>query len=98
MSENKASRREFLRRAAVGAGAVAGAGIVPEALPQTREQDKQTKQDPHAHEQSSKEGLGAFFNRDDAATVAAFAEVLMPSVPGKPGARDAAVLNYIDLA
>src|SRR5437660_828939 len=31
-------------------------------------------------------------------TVAAFTERLMPGAPGKPGARDANVLNYIDLA
>ena len=30
--------------------------------------------------------------------VAAFTERLMPGAPGKPGARDAGVLNYIDLA
>ena len=90
MSEHDASRREFLRHAAVGAGAVAGAGIVPEAIAQG--QDKQSKPETHA------EGLGAFFNRVDAATVAALAEVIMPSAPGKPGARDAGVLNYIDLA
>ena len=88
MSEHDASRREFLRRAAVGAGAVAGAGIVPEALAQNHEQEKK----------SNGEGLGAFFNRDDAATVEAFTERLMPGAPGKPGARDAGVLNYIDLA
>jgi gluconate 2-dehydrogenase gamma chain len=41
---------------------------------------------------------GAFFNHADAATIAAFTERLMPSAPGKPGARDADVLNYIDLA
>ena len=91
MSEHDASRREFLRRAAVGAGAVAGAGIVPEALAQTHEQDKKSKPE-------NGEGLGAFLNRDDAATVAAFTERLMPGAPGKPGARDAGVLNYIDLA
>jgi gluconate 2-dehydrogenase gamma chain len=34
----------------------------------------------------------------DAATIAAFTERLMPSAPDKPGARDADVLNYIDLA
>jgi len=33
-----------------------------------------------------------------AATVAAFAERLMPGALGKPGARDTGVLNYIDLA
>jgi gluconate 2-dehydrogenase gamma chain len=41
---------------------------------------------------------GAFFNDTDAETVAAFTERLMPGAPGKPGARDAGVLNYIDLA
>src|SRR5262249_62312348 len=43
-------------------------------------------------------GLGAYFNPEDAATVASFTERLMPGAPGKPGARDADVLNYIDLA
>jgi gluconate 2-dehydrogenase gamma chain len=94
MSEHDASRREFLRRAAVGAGAVAGSGIVPEAIAQTHEQDNKSKPEAGSHS----EGLGAFFNREDAATVAAFAERLMPGAPGKPGARDAGVLNYIDLA
>jgi len=100
MSEHDASRREFLRRAAVGAGTVAGAGIVPEALAQSREQDKKSTPETNAppHSQSNGEGLGAFLNRDDAATVAAFTERLMPGAPGKPGARDAGVLNYIDLA
>src|SRR5262249_26431703 len=41
---------------------------------------------------------GAFFNHDDAATVAAFVERLMPGAPGKPGAHDTGVLNYIDMA
>src|SRR5438128_2397728 len=100
MSEHDASRREFLRRAAVGAGAVAGAGVVPEALAQSHEQDKKSKPDTSAppHTQANGEGLGAFLNRDDAATVAAFTERLMPGAPGKPGARDTGVLNYIDLA
>ncbi|HEV8261106.1 MAG TPA: gluconate 2-dehydrogenase subunit 3 family protein [Burkholderiales bacterium] len=100
MNEHDASRREFLRRAAVGAGAVAGSGIVPEALAQSHEQDKKSKPETNAppHPQSNGEGLGAFLNRDDAATVAAFTERLMPGAPGKPGARDAGVLNYIDLA
>jgi gluconate 2-dehydrogenase gamma chain len=43
-------------------------------------------------------GHGAFLNDDDSRTVAAFAERLMPGAPGKPGATDANVLNYIDLA
>ena len=44
------------------------------------------------------EGHGAFFNDADAETVAAFTERLMPGASGKPGAGDAGVLNYIDLA
>ena len=41
---------------------------------------------------------GAFFNDDDSRTIVAFTERLMPGEPGKPGATDADVLNYIDLA
>jgi len=41
---------------------------------------------------------GAFFNHDDAVTMAAFTERLMPGAPDKPGANDTGVLNYIDLA
>ena len=100
MSEHNASRRRFLRRAAAGAGTVAGAGIVSEAFAQSHEQDPKSRPETNAasHPRSNSEGLGAFFNRDDAATVEAFAERLMPGAPGKPGARDAGVLNYIDLA
>jgi gluconate 2-dehydrogenase gamma chain len=100
MSKHNSSRREFLRRAAVGAGTVAGAGIVSEASAQSHEQDPKSRPETNAasHPRSNSEGLGAFFNRDDAATVEAFAERLMPGAPGKPGARDAGVLNYIDLA
>ncbi len=96
MNEHDASRRKFLR----GAAAVAGAGIVPEALVQGHEQDNKSKPETNTppHPQSNGEGLGAFLNRDEAATVAAFTERLMPGAPGKPGARDAGGLNYIDLA
>ena len=96
MSKQDESRREFLVRAAVGAGAVAGAGLVPEAQTQNREQQREANASAQPH--STGNGLGAFLNRDDAATVAAFTERLMPGAPGKPGARDAGVLNYIDLA
>jgi gluconate 2-dehydrogenase gamma chain len=47
---------------------------------------------------SNGDGHGAFFNDADAETVVAFTERLMPGAPGKPGAGDAGVLNYIDLA
>ncbi|MGH9783524.1 MAG: gluconate 2-dehydrogenase subunit 3 family protein, partial [Terriglobia bacterium] len=96
MSKKKASRREFLVSAAVGAGAVAGAGLMPEATAQNRGQQNAGSA-PTQHRPDG-EGHGAFFNHDDAATVASFAERLMPGAPGKPGAREVGVLNYIDLA
>ena len=88
-------RRAFLKGAVIGAG-VAGVGFPLEARAQTNEQQAAaaTAGQGHAHGP----GHGAFFNDDDAATVAAFAERLMPGAAGSPGARDANVLNYIDLA
>jgi gluconate 2-dehydrogenase gamma chain len=99
MTKHDEARRAFLIGAAVGAGAVAGAGLVPEALAQTHEQPNPTEAPTttaQGHGQSG--GHGAFLNDDDSATVAAFAERLMPGAPNKPGATDAGVLNYIDLA
>jgi len=99
MSKHDESRRAFLIGTAVGAGAVAGAGLAPSALAQTHAQHSPadvpaTTAQGHAHSG----GHGAFLNDDDSATVTAFAERLMPGEPGKPGAKDAGVLNYIDLA
>ena len=100
MSKHDEARRAFLIGAAVGAGAVAGAALVPDALGANAASSTQQPTRPprrrkaHAHGG----GHGAFLNDDDAVTVAAFAERLMPGAPGKPGARDAGVLNYIDLA
>jgi gluconate 2-dehydrogenase gamma chain len=100
MSKHDESRRAFLVGAAVGAGAVAGAGLVPDALAQTHEQHKSAADAPTTTAQAHAHGggHGAFLNDDDAATVTAFAERIMPGAPGKPGATDAGVLNYIDLA
>jgi gluconate 2-dehydrogenase gamma chain len=97
MTKHDAARRAFLVRAAVGAGAVAGAGLVPDADAQL---DPHKPADTPAHSQQHPSGAehGAFFNHDDAATIAAFTERLMPGAPGKPGATDVGVLNYIDLA
>jgi Gluconate 2-dehydrogenase subunit 3 len=97
MSKPDEGRRAFLIGAAVGAGAAAG--LVPDAIAQTHPphpagDGTATTAQAHAHGP----GYGAFFNDDDTATVAAFTERLMPSAPGKPGAKDAGVLNYIDLA
>src|SRR5215467_4789742 len=96
MTKHDEARRAFLLGAAVGAGAVAGATLVPDALAQTHEPSTTGTGPPHSH--AGGPGLGAFFNSEDAATVAAFTERLMPGAPGKPGAHDADVLNYIDLA
>jgi gluconate 2-dehydrogenase gamma chain len=96
MSKHDEGRRAFLIGAAVGAGAAAG--LVPDALAQTHEQHTvgaAAAVPAHAHTGAS---LGAFFNTEDAATIVAFTERLMPGAPGKPGARDAGVLNYLDLA
>ena len=96
MSKHDSSRRSFLKRAAVGAGAVAGSGLVPDVYAQTLEQHKNDAAAGPSHPTSVQHG--AFFNYEQAATIAAFSERLMPGAPGKPGARDAGVLNYIDLA
>ena len=87
------TRRAFLVGAALGAAA--GTSLVTEVRAQTH--DAQTMgAAPHA--MASVDGHGAFFNDEDAATVAAFTERLMPGAPGMAGARDTGVLNYIDLA
>jgi gluconate 2-dehydrogenase gamma chain len=98
MGKRRASRREFLARAAAGAGAVAGAGLAGEAAAGSQEQHKDAGAAAAAQPRSDGQEHHAFFNHDDAATIAAFTERLMPGAPGKPGARDAGVLNYIDLA
>src|SRR5690349_3885332 len=97
MSKHDSTRRSFLKRAAVGAGAVAGSGLVPNAYTQTVEHHNANAAAPvESHPTSVQHG--AFFNYEQATTMAAFSERLMPGAPGKPGARDANVLNYIDLA
>jgi gluconate 2-dehydrogenase gamma chain len=98
MSKHDEARRAFLIRAAVGAGAVAGAGLVPDALAQDHERHAAANAPAPAQPHSTGVGHGAFLNDDDAATIAAFTERLMPGAPGKPGGHDAGVLNYIDLA
>ena len=80
------SKHDEARRAflkGAAAGAVAGAALVPEAFAQAQAQSG---------------GHGAFLTDDDSLIVEAIAERMMPGAPGKPGARDAGVLNYIDLA
>jgi len=96
MSKHDEARRAFL--VSVAAGAVAGAGLAPDALAQTQEQHTTASAPAAAPAHVHAAGHGAFFNDEDAVTIAAVAERLMPGAAGKPGARDADVLNYIDLA
>lgn len=114
MPKHDEGRRAFLVGTAIGAGAAATAALVPEALAENRNAPHDhTSQNQDAPVQQmaqssapAKEamapvmggGQGAFFNEDDARTIEAFAERLMPGAPGKPGATDANVKNYIDLA
>lgn len=110
MTKHDEGRRAFLVGTAVGAGAAASAALVPEAFAKSRGQHHAATDAPAAAEHA-KPGMsgttemasmgdrhGAFFNDDDARTITAFAERLMPGAPGKPGATEADVLNYIDLA
>lgn len=97
------TRRAFLVGGAIGAGAAAGAALVPEAFAQSGERENAIAAPAADHvaitEMSATNGgYGAFFNEDDGRTIGAFVERLMPGAPGKPGATDADVLNYIDLA
>jgi gluconate 2-dehydrogenase gamma chain len=101
MKKHDEARRAFLVGAAVGAGAVAGQTFVPgalvaDALAQGHPPHAATDAAAPAHAHGP--GHGAFLNDDDALTITAFTERLMPGAPGKPGAREANVPNYIDLA
>jgi gluconate 2-dehydrogenase gamma chain len=96
MKKHDETRRAFLIGTAAGAGAVAG--IASNALAQTHAQHTAADAPVTTAQTHTHGGHGAFLNDEDAATVTAFAERLMPGEPGKPGARDAGVLNYIDLA
>jgi gluconate 2-dehydrogenase gamma chain len=102
MSEHDEGRRAFIV-GAVGAGAVAGTSLVQTAYAKTQHNNPpqaKTAAGPAEANRAAEafDGHGVFFSDENGATIAAFAERLMPGAPGKPGARDANVLNYIDLA
>jgi gluconate 2-dehydrogenase gamma chain len=89
------SRRAFLKGTVAGAGAVAaGASLVDAAQAQMPAME-------HAHQQGANEPaakIGAFLSFADSAAIDALSERIMPGAPGKAGAREAGVTNYIDLA
>lgn len=102
MAKHDASRREFLVRTIAGAGAAAAVGATGGIVPTPAGAQEMAHMEggaaPAGAQHPSGAEHGAFFNHADAATVAALTERIMPSDPGKPGAREADVLNYIDLA
>src|SRR5689334_18398707 len=80
MSKHDESRRAFLVGAAVGA---VGAGLKPaDALAQNQTQPAVTGAADTTHAHTN--GHGTFFNADDAATIAAFTERLLPGALGQP--------------
>jgi gluconate 2-dehydrogenase gamma chain len=99
MKNHDEGRRAFLVGSA--AGAAASVTLASQALAQDHSHDatKTAAADGAVSDVTAATYRhGAFFNNDDAKTVAAFAERLMPGAPGKPGATDAGVLNYIDIS
>src|SRR6202051_5403101 len=102
MSKHDEGRRAFL--VALGPGPAATTALVPDALAKSNHQHHAAADAPAAARPANVavpiagEHHRAFFNDDDAHTVTAFAERLMPGAPGKPGATDAAVVNFIDSA
>ena len=81
---------------------MAGSGLAPEAHAKSHEDHQSHENHPSqadiARQHAVAPGHGAFFNDEDAATVRALTERIWPAAPGKPGATEAGVLNYIDLA
>ena len=98
MDDLNSARRAFLITAAAGSAAVASAGLTSTAIAQTGGLHGTDTSGPSAQHHSNIAKHGAFLKDSDADTVAALTERLMPGAPGLAGARDAGVLNYIDLA
>ena len=92
MSDHDENRRRLLLGAMLGAGAALAPETPAQAAPAADAADAATSLAPAANRHY------AFFNADEAAAVEAFADRIIPSAPHAPGARDADVLNYIDLS
>jgi hypothetical protein len=108
MTKHDEGRRAFLVGTAIGAGAAATVALVPDALAKDHPQHHAAADTPapapmqapmadHAM-QAMSGSHGAFFNDDDTRTMVALTERLMPGAAGMPGATEAGVTNYIDLA
>jgi gluconate 2-dehydrogenase gamma chain len=100
MSNHDEGRRAFLKGAAASAGAVAGVGLVA-GVPVANAAEPKMHDDMAMAEHGPTiggSGQYAFFNDNNALAIAALTACIMPDAPGKPGARTAGVLNYMDLA
>lgn len=109
MKQHDKGRRDFLTGTIASAGVAASVALIPQASAQDTSTVSQPAMPGHAMAAGtdpakdammhmSHGGHGAFFNDTDSLTIVALAERLMPGAPEKPGATDAGVLNYIDLA
>lgn len=98
MEKPDQGRRAFLKGAAASAGAVAGVALVPQTATAADTSMPASMTMPDHGPTIGGAGQYAFFNDNDALVIAALTERIMPDAPGKPGAREAAVANYIDLA
>jgi len=98
MTKHDAARRAFLVERRLAPGAVAGVlGSYPTRTPSWNGISKRMLPAPPAT--SQRRGAWSVFNHDHAANdCSGSTERLMPGAPDKPGASDAGVLNYIDLA
>jgi gluconate 2-dehydrogenase gamma chain len=97
---NKARRAFLIQTAKMGAAATTSLLPVADASAQSTAQVTPAMDMPTPKVASAArgEGVGAFFNISDLQTIGAMAERIMPGAPGKAGALDAGVVNYIDLA
>ena len=82
MKKKNESRRSFLKGAAAGASAGAVAAFIPKVDAQSGN-DAETATEPFSVDARH----GAFFNREQAAAIAAFVERLMPGHPASLGRR-----------
>ena len=99
MSKGQFSRRQFLARAAAGAGAVAGAGALAGAG--CTSAGMQAQHPSHAMPAAAAgpaDESFVVFTTQQGRTVDAIAERMIPSDALGPGARDAGVVFYIDRA
>jgi gluconate 2-dehydrogenase gamma chain len=100
MDEHNEARRSFLIKSALSVGVVAS-GALPLENAKAAEGTLTTVTTSNCPASTANNGAGkwrVFFSEDEAYTVTAIAERIMPGAPGMPGATDADVVNYIDLA